>query len=113
MQTEETAAKLDLEYGVPQPKNMVHDVSHIDVDLDCITSGQIDWDKAVKSLQWMVDKTGEALKDHKNHAEISQYLAKTCIMHVIQCFHHCRTDKPPGFAHEGELNQTPQPSEKE
>ena len=113
---EESGKKLDEEHGVPQEKaekkvRFEHDVSRLDVCLDTLTSGAIDWEKAADSLQWMVDKTKQALEDHKeNIPEISQFLAKTCVMHTIQCFHHCRTDAAPGFAHEGESSPTQPPS---
>ena len=102
-------AQLDAEYGIKDllkgnvskeevaSGKFVHDVNQIDVDIHALTQGSIDWGAAVDSLQWMVDKTKDALKSH-NEAEISQFLAKTCIMHVIQCFHHCRFDKPHGYA---------------
>lgn len=95
-------------------KKMAHDVGALEVDLNALTEGDIDWTKAVKSLKWMVEKTESALEDHKEDIpNISQFLAKTCVMHVIQCFHHCRNDAPPGFAHAEEWNPNPPPSEKE
>ena len=97
--------------GVPKEGKFNHDVRHLDVDLDTLTDGAINWDKAILSLQWMVDKASEALKEHDTK-EISQFLAKTCIMHTIQCFHHCRDDKAPGYAHAEERIQTQPPSEK-
>ena len=113
----DSATKLDAEYGIDLEdlkKKLVHDVDHIDVDLDSLTSGQIDWVNAVQSLQWMVDKASETLTEHKGKEEdISQYLAKTCVMHVIHCFHHCRSDKAPGYAHEGGSIPPQPPSEKE
>lgn len=122
----EECAKLDKEYGVEdllqgkvdkedvKSGKFLHDVRRIDVDLDCLTSGDIDWNKAVDSLQWMVDKTKETLVDYKDDtSQISQYLAKTCVMHVIQCFHHCRKDGAPGYAHAGESIPSQPPSETE
>ena len=116
--------KMDREHGLSDLLNgkvteedvksgkFVHDVSHLDIDLDALTDGAINWDNAILSLQWMVDRTSEALKEHDTK-EISQFLAKTCVMHTIQCFHHCRNDKAPGYAHEGVQNQTPPPSGRE
>jgi len=115
---EPTNNELDAEYGLKEllkgavsdkdidSGKFVHDVNHIDVDINSLTSGDIDWEKAVASMEWMVDKTKEALKEHKKE-DVSQFLAKTCIMHVIQCFHHCRHDAPPGKASEG---PTPSPA---
>ena len=127
MQTDgDTAHAIDAEYGIKDmlnekvpPEHVTsgrfhHDVKHLDIDLDCLTSGKINWGDAIKSLEWMVDKSKQALEDHKeNLPEISQFLAKTCIMHTIQCFHHCRADSAPGFAHEGESIPSQPPSEKE
>ena len=119
-------AKLDKEYGIDdllsgkveaqdvKSGKFMHDVGRIDVDLNCLTSGHIDWEKAVHSLEWMVDKTKDALRDHKDDmGEVSQFLAKTCVMHVIQCFHHCRSDAAPGYAHAGESSPSQPPSETE
>lgn len=123
---EDMGRTLDAEHGIEdmlkghvhkddiKSGKFMHDVNRIDVDLTTLTSGQINWEKAVGSLQWMVDKTKEVLNDHKeNVPEVSQYLAKTCVMHVIQCFHHCRDDAAPGYAHAGESTPNPPPSETE
>lgn len=121
---EPSGADIDAEYGIKdlltgkisdddvKSGKFVHDVHHLDVDLDALTSGDIDWVKAMSSLEWMVNKTKDALATHDN-AQVSQFLAKTCVMHVIQCFHHCRTDEAPGFAREGGSSPSPPPSEKE
>lgn len=107
--------KLDREHGLSsdvKKGKFQHDVKELHVDLEALTSGAINWDKAILSLQWMVDHASAALKQHDTK-EISQFLAKTCVMHTIHCFHHCRSDKAPGYAHEEEQSLTPPPSGKE
>lgn len=100
MEEDNAGAKLDKEHGVPQGSNVFeHDVSSLDIDLDSLTTGNIDWNSVLKSFEWMIDKTRQALNDHQDHPEhISQFLAKTCVLHVVQAFHHCRHDKPHGKA---------------
>ena len=123
---DKTKEEIDAEYGIVDVLNdtvkkedvasgkLAHDVRHLDIDLDCLTSGDIDWEKVVGSMQWMIDKTKDALEDHKEDlGNVSQFLAKTAIMHMIQCFHHCRKDAAPGSARAGECYQNQQPSEKE
>lgn len=119
-----TQQDLDKEYGIDDLLNgkvktgdvcngkLCHDVNRIDVDIHTLTSGKIDWHAALSSLEWMVEKTKDALKENDEEM-ISQFLAKTCIMHVIQCFHHCRHDAAPGYAHVGESIPSQRPSEKE
>ena len=86
---------------------LLHEIKHLNVDLDCLTSGDIDWVAVMGSFKWMVEKTHEVLMQNKDQEEkVSQFLAKTCVMHVVQCFHHCRRDAAPGFAHDGKDKDT-------
>ncbi len=116
---------MDAEYGLSQDKEdkAFHaPPNHLDVDLHALTKGAIDWPQAIKSMQWMVDKATQALEDHKTE-EVSQFLAKTCVMHMLHTFHACRTDKGThdGRAFEGapecgpeeEPSPSQPPSEKE
>ena len=89
-----------------------HDVKELHVDLDALTAGDINWDNVVSSLEWMVDKVKASMRDHETKT-ISSFLAKTVVMHVIHCFHHCRNDDAPGFARAEapSLNQPPSAKE--
>ena len=74
----------------------------LQVDLDALTYGHIDWEKVHGSLAWLTTKVQETceeegkekMEDFENGQ--SQFLAKTCVMHVIHTFHTCRYDKPHG-----------------
>jgi len=74
----------------------------LNVDLNALTYGHIDWERAHGSLEWLCKKVKEVcetegkpgMETYENGR--SQFLAKTCVMHVIHTFHACRYDKPHG-----------------
>ena len=87
--------------------NTVDKVRELEVDLHALTSGRIDWDKVEGSIGWMATKIKECrateeMADKEGvkalAPQMSQYLAKTCVLHMIQMFHSCRFDKAKGFA---------------
>ena len=83
-------------------QNLVEGPRSLNVDLNALTYGAIDWEQVYGSLCWLSNKVQqtceaegkEKMEDYENGQ--SQFLAKTCVMHVIHTFHACRKDKPHG-----------------
>ena len=92
------------EHGEPheEEKEYTSGPKSLNVDLDALTYGKIDWERAHGSLQWLVDKVKnvceEEGKEQMENYETgrSQFLAKLCVMHVIHTFHACRFDEAHG-----------------
>ena len=99
--------------GAEEAKAYVEGPRTLSVDLNALTYGKIDWERAHGSLLWLTEKVKEVceeegktkMEDYENGR--SQFLAKTCVMHVIHTFHACRYDAPHGEP--GELEQIDKP----
>lgn len=84
------------------PASLVAGPRSLNVDLNALTYGAIDWERVYGSLCWLSDKVQqtceaegkEKMEDYANGQ--SQFLAKTCVMHIIHTFHACRSDAPHG-----------------
>ena len=84
------------------PASLVAGPRSLNVDLNALTYGAIDWERVYGSLCWLSNKVQqtceaegkEKMEDYANGQ--SQFLAKTCVMHIIHTFHACRNDAPHG-----------------
>tara|TARA_E500000318_G_scaffold43022_1_gene41023 strand:+ start:199 stop:600 length:402 start_codon:yes stop_codon:yes gene_type:complete len=85
-----------------ESKEYVSGPQSLNVDLNALTFGKIDWERVHGSLCWLAKKVQEVceaegkdkMQDYENGQ--SQFLAKTCVMHVVHTFHTCRYDAPHG-----------------
>lgn len=93
------------------PCEYVEGPRSLNVDLNALTYGAIDWEQVYGSLCWLSNKVqqtceSEGKENMENYENgRSQFLAKTCVMHIIHTFHTCRRDAPhggPGAVNENE-----------